>query len=272
MKGFKIGFKNFFRAIPFIFKNNLWWTFLIPLGLNIMLYIGGVSLIGSVGDFVSAKIESWVHFSSDSTFIQGIPGFLSGFAKFLLQIVYFILFAFFSGYIILILLSPLFAWLSEKTDNILNQEDYPFNLAQFLNDIWRGILIAIRNLLYETGVTILILIASIIPVIGQIISPFTFIFYFIISSYFYGFSYMDYTCERKRYKVKDSIILIRRYRGMAIANGSLFSLSLMIPFCGVLLAGFAAIISTVGATLAMNELPEIKERNDSKEKSIKTTK
>lgn len=261
LKGFSLGFRNFFKAISFIFKNNLWWTFLIPLALNIILYFVGFSITDAFGDWFSNKIDSWISIDSDSKFMHALPGILAGLAKFIMQIVYFFVFAFFSGYIILIILSPLFAWLSEKTDNILNNNDYPFNFKQFIFDIWRGILIATRNLFYEIGVTLLILIATLIPFIGQIISPFTVVFYFLISSYFYGFSYMDYTNERKRLKVKESISLVRKYKGLAIANGALFSFSLMIPFCGVLLAGFTAIIATVGATLAMNEIPEIKDRN-----------
>lgn len=271
LKGFKSGTNSFFKAIPFIFKNNLWWTFSIPLVLNILLFISGYSLTDYFTEIISAKIDSWINISSDSKFMQAIPGFLAGFAKFLIHVAYFFIFAFFSGYIILILLSPLFAWLSEKTDKILNNEEYTFEFGQFIKDIWRGILIALRNLFYELGVTILILIATFIPFLGQIISPFTVIFYFLISSYFYGFSYMDYTCERKRFSVSESIQLIRKYRGVAVANGALFSFSLMLPFCGVLLAGFTAIISTVGATLAMNELPEIKERKViKKNKSIES--
>ncbi len=268
LNGFSIGFSCFFKAIPFIFKNKLWWTFAIPLLLNIMLYIAGFSLIDYLGDLADNQIDEWLTITSDSKVMQALPGILGGIAKVLLQIVFFFVFAYFSGYVLLIILSPLFAWLSEKTDNIINNNDYPFNFSQLIKDIWRGILIAFRNLFYEIGITILIIIATFIPVIGQILSPVSFIFYFIASSYFYGFSFMDYTNERKRINVSDSVILIRKHRGMAIANGSLFSLSLLIPFCGVMLAGFTAIIASVGATMAMNAIPEIKEREIISKKQI----
>ena len=42
--------------------------------------------------------------------------------------------------------------------------------------------------------------------------------------------------------------------GMAIGNGAIFSLTLAIPYIGVLLAGFISIISVVAATLAVHEL------------------
>lgn len=258
--GFNAGFRNFFKAISFIFNHGLWWTFLIPIVLNLILYFSGFALMDSLGDMLGLKIDAWVKSESASGLMQMLPGFLAAFAKVLIQIGFFFIFAYFSGYIILILLAPLFAWLSERTDQLLNQTDYPFQFAQFMRDIWRGLVIALRNLLYESGIIILVFIASLIPVLNFISAPAGAVFIFMVSSYFYGFSYMDYTNERVKLPVKDSIKLMRKYRGMAIANGSLFSLSLLIPFCGVMLGGFTAIIATVGATLSMNELPEIKER------------
>lgn len=219
-----------------------------------------------LGDISSTYIDGWLEGKGESAFMQKLPGILAWIAKFLIQVLFFFVFAYFSGYIILIILSPLFAWLSERTDQILNKTDYPFEWGQFVKDIWRGIVIALRNLLFEVGVTILVLIATLIPVINVVSGPIAAIFLFLVSSYFYGFSYMDYTNERKRLKVTDSILLIRKYKGMAIATGSLFAFTLLIPFCGVMLSGFTAIIATVGATMAMNEIPEIKDIKIDKKK------
>ncbi|MDA3893747.1 MAG: EI24 domain-containing protein [Salinivirgaceae bacterium] len=252
--GFSTGFSSFFKAIPFIFKNKLAWTFLIPLILYIIIYAGGFTYMDHLGDIVSNYITRWLEYNGDSNFLQKLPGILSWIAKFLIQILFFFIFAYFSGYIILIILSPLFAWLSERTDQIINATNYPFEWKQFAKDIWRGILIALRNLLLELGITILVIVATFIPVLNIISGPLAGIFLFIASSYFYGFSFMDYTCERKRLKVKESILFVKRNKGMAIANGMLFSISLFIPFLG----GFVAIIATVGATMAMNEIPELK--------------
>jgi len=257
LNGFSTGFRSFFKAIPFVFTNKLWWILLIPLVLNIVLYFSGFAFMDYLGNISGGYINDWLSGKGDSAFMEKLPGILSWIAKFLIQVLFFFVFAYFSGYIILIILSPLFAWLSERTDQILNNTDYPFEWGQFIKDIWRGIAIAVRNLFYEIGVTILVIIATFIPVLNLISGPIAAIFLFIVSSYFYGFSYMDYTCERKRLKVKESIQLMRKYKGMAIANGTLFSLTLLIPFCGIMLSGFIAIFATVGATLAMNEIPEI---------------
>ena len=46
--------------------------------------------------------------------------------------------------------SPVFAYLSEKTDSILQDKEYPFSFRQLLKDMVRGIQIAIRNALWQT--------------------------------------------------------------------------------------------------------------------------
>lgn len=254
LNGFSVGIEGFFAAITFIFKNKLWWTFGIPLLLNIILYIVGFSFTDFMGDWLSAKLDTWLNINSNSKIISAIPSILKGLTYFIFQIIFFFIFSLFGGYIILILLSPLFAWLSEKTDSIINQTEYPFSLNQFVHDVWRGIAIAIRNLFYELGISLIILIATFIPILGQLISPITFILYFLITSYFYGFAYMDYNNERNKLNIKQSVKLVRKYRGLAVANGSLFYLSLLIPFCGVLLSGFVGIIATVGATISMSKI------------------
>ena len=151
-------------------------------------------------------------------------------------------------------MSPVFAMLSEKTDKITTGKEYPFNGEQFMRDIVRGILIALRNMSIELAITLGVLLLSFIPVIGILFSLVGSVFLFFVSAYFYGFSFMDYTFERKRLNISQSVRFSRRYRGLAIANGGLFALFLIIPFCGVILAPFFSIFSVVGATLAYNEL------------------
>lgn len=256
IKGFSIGVRSFFKAISFIFKHKLWWTFLIPIGLSITMYITGFSFVDDLGDYLNQMIDNWLLTDSSSKFIIGLVKVLGGIAKILLQIIFFIAFYYLSGYIILIVLSPLFAWISEKTDQIINNNEYPFEWKQFFKDIWRGMALAVRNLFYELGITLLVIIINFIPVINIISTPLSVVFLFLLTSYFYGFSYMDYTNERKRLSVKESIQLVRKNKGIAIGTGLPFAVALLIPVLG----GIAAIIATVGATMAINEVPEIKDR------------
>ena len=69
-----------------------------------------------------------------------------------------------------------------------------------------------------------------------------------VQSYYAGFGNMDYTLER-HYNYKDSINFVRRNRGIAIGNGLVFIMFLLIPFIGVILvlplSVTAASLSTV---------------------------
>jgi CysZ protein len=69
---------------------------------------------------------------------------------------------------------------------------------------------------------------------------------FFIESYFYGFSMMDYSCERHRLNMSESIHFIRQHRGMAIGNGMVFYLFMLIPILGWMLApSYAVIAATI---------------------------
>ena len=253
-KQFELGFRTYFSAIGFIFSKGLWWAFIFPILLNVLMFIGGYELISSVTDDIQNWILNLAGLNGNEFFLSDVlTGFLSGFIWVLLKVAFFFVFAYWGGYITLILLSPLFAYLSERTEEIISGKKYPFNPDQFMRDIVRGILISFRNLFIQTGWMILLFILSFIPVIGW----FGAIVLFVISAYFYGFSFIDYTSERRKMKISQSVQFVRSYKWLAIANGTIFSLFLLLPFCGVLFSGFAAIVSVVAATLAANEISPV---------------
>jgi CysZ protein len=57
---------------------------------------------------------------------------------------------------------------------------------------------------------------------------------FLTQAYYAGFGNMDYTLER-HFKYRESIDFVRRYRGVAIGNGIVFMLLLLIPIFGIIL-------------------------------------
>src|SRR4030095_6736464 len=71
-------------------------------------------------------------------------------------------------YLFLIIGSPVFAYLSEKTESILEGRDYPFSLKQLLQDAWRGRQMAVRNTLWQTAYIVALLALSFVPVVGWI--------------------------------------------------------------------------------------------------------
>ncbi len=124
-----------------------------------------------------------------------------------------------------------------------------------MQDVIRGVLIALRNFCIEIGYILLVFVLSFfIPFLGGIIGT---IVLFFIAAYFYGFSFVDYNNERKRYTIKQSVQFIRKNKGMVIANGMVFSFFMLVPFCGTTLAGFVAIISVVAATVSVHQVDSI---------------
>jgi CysZ protein len=153
-------------------------------------------------------------------------------------------------YLFLIIGSPLFAYLSEKTESIIEGKDYPFSFKQLMKDIIRGIKLALRNMLWQTVYTVSILILSFIPVIGWV----TPLLALLVECYYLGFSMLDYSCERNKLSTAQSISFIGRHKGLAIGNGMVFYLMHFIPILGWLLApSYAVIAATISLYKAKTE-------------------
>lgn len=264
-KGFGTGFNAYGKAMSMLFTKKLWWFLLFPALLNIIFFIAGMMGIGSLSDYIENYLAGLVAFDGNefigASYLKPISGYLSGFVGGLvwvvLKFVFFFVFATVGGYIVIICLSPVFAILSEKTEEMLTGNEYPFNPDQVMRDVVRGVLIAFRNMFIEFGYMIILFILSLfIPIIGGIVGT---ILLFFIASYFYGFSFIDYTLERQRMSVKQSVQFMRANKGLVIANGMVFSFFMLIPFCGVTLAGFAAILSVVAATIATHKVIDLSE-------------
>lgn len=262
-KQISIGLKTYNQAFNFISKHKLWWIFLFPLLITLALFFGGNALIGDLIETLKAQISDLLNFEN-ATFwgAQYLNYFLSGIIWVLFKILFFFIFAYFGGYIVIIILSPILAYLSEKTEKLHTNKDYPFDFKQFIIDIGRGITIAIRNAAIEILLTLAILIISFIPIIGWVIGILSPVILFFISAYFYGFSFMDYSMERKRLSVKNSSKFMRQYKALALSNGSIFALSLIIPYCGVLLSSFVAVVSVVAGTIAIDEVYKSEENHE----------
>jgi CysZ protein len=145
----------------------------------------------------------------------------------------------------LIIGSPVFAYISETTQAIIDGKEYPFDARQFVKDVIRGIAIAIRNTLWQTVYMISIFILSFIPLIGWA-TPVLALF---VECYYFGFSMLDYSSERRKLSVSQSIYFIGNHKGLAIGNGMVFYLMHGLPIIGWILAPTYAVIA---ATLSLH--------------------
>jgi len=175
----------------------------------------------------------------------GWLSYLVSFTEFVLTLLMLLFYFSLFKYVWLIVGSPLFAYLSEKTESLVQGREYPFSFAQFLKDIWRGIRLALRNTLWQTVYVVAVAVLSLIPVIGWA-APVLALF---IECYYYGFSMLDYSSERQGLTPTQSIRFVGEHKGLAIGNGFVFYLMHWVPIIGWVLAPAYAVVA---ATLSLN--------------------
>jgi CysZ protein len=145
-------------------------------------------------------------------------------------------------YVILIIGSPLFTYLSERTGAIIEEKEYHFNWKALWKDMRRSISLAARNALWQTVYTFTLLLLSFIPLAGWI----TPLAAFLVECYYYGFSMLDHSCSRHGLSRASSIEFIGERKGLAIGNGIIFyAMHLVLVLGWVLAPAYALIAATI---------------------------
>jgi CysZ protein len=250
LKEIIISIQSFFEAHRFISKHKLWKWIFVPGLIYCIIFMIGLVMYGKTSNlffnFILAKsgLKEWVDSFGDS-WLNFLVVLVQTIVMVMLFLFYFSLFRF----IFLIIGSPIFAYLSEKTESIIEGKEFPFSFPQFLKDIARGIRIALRNLLWQTVYVIAIFILSFVPIVG-LIGPLLGLF---VECYYFGFSMLDYSSERNKLSTAQSITFISKHKGLAIGNGMGFYIMHLLPFLGWLLAPSYAVIA---ATLSLHKARE----------------
>mgnify|MGYP000246339024 CR=1 FL=1 len=246
-----IAVRAYFEAHRFIKKHKLWKWILIPGILYALLFVIGMHYFSETSsnfiEWLSLKtgLKTWLD-KINSSFL----GFLFTMGSLLLWLILLLFYFSLFKYLFLIVGSPLFAYLSEKTEAIIEGKDLPFNTTQFFKDIIRGIKLSARNSLWQTVYTISILVLSLIPIFGWLTPALA----VIIECYFYGFSMLDYSMERHKKSPAESIYYVSSHKGLAIGNGLVFYIMHLLPIIGWILAPAYAVVA---ATLSMYPLKQI---------------
>lgn len=256
-----LGIRTWFSSWGFIFKHNLAHYFLYPVVASILMTMGAIALIKTGVDSLLGLITPHLEYKalSEGGFWSRLLEFLSDIRGYAIAAALWIIFLYVyrkaHKYILLAIMSPMMALLSERTDEILTGKTYPFDGQQFVRDVMRGIALAFRNFILESLIGLLLWIVSFFLTyftggLGVALLPLTFMASVIVSAYFYGFSTMDYTNERRKRSIRESIRYIRTRRGIALGNGGVFYALMIIPFLGTIVG---MVTCTVAATLAMHE-------------------
>lgn len=231
------GIQTYTRAIKIISKLNLWRFFLIPVIIGFFLGMLFISTAYKLSDDVGLYLSQFWPFEFGKSFVDGLSTWLSGFLLFILGLILY-------KHTLMALSSPFMTPVSEKVEAYLTGKTKVTNESRFVSQLTRSIQLNIKNLLKELAITLPLMLLSLIPVIGLV--GVALIFYF--QSYYTGFGNMDYTLERY-FTYKQSKKFVQKNKGLAVGNGAVFTVMLLIPFVGVMItlpiAAVAATINTV---------------------------
>lgn len=254
LKEIVISIQSYFKAHDFIKQHKLWnWIIIlgtfyaIIFGTSMYFFVKSATAVISYLT-IDTGLQSWLDKLQSSWlgFLFAVGGVILWLN---LMLLYFSLFK----YIWLIIGSPIFSILSEKTAAIMDGKDIEFNLNKYISDVLRGIKMAVRNTLWQTVYIFSIILFSLLPLIGWA-SP---ILAIIIECYYYGFSMLDYSCERNKMSAGKSIDFIGQHKGLAIGNGIIFYMMHFVVIIGWI---FAPAYAVIAATISMHQL-KLKETN-----------
>jgi len=258
-----IGYKSIIHASLFIIKNHLWLYFLIPLLLLVLVLLSGEYVFDSmVKSFDFTRLQQMEF--NDLSYSEELYSMLQ------LAIQILIVFAVikFNKYIVLIILTPVLTLLSAKTDSLLTGNIFPSSIKQVYSDVKRALKITLRNMLLYMAWVAAIHVISIVIIpfekdIGFSRHFFNTVITFIIGCYYYGFSLIDYTNERRRLSIEESIKFVRKHSGLAFSLGSVYSALFFIPMVGIVIS---PIVCVVAATIGLSKIINLADNQYSKPK------
>lgn len=275
-----IGYRSYAAAIQMVIDHRLYIYFLIPSFLMIGIYFFGEWLVNmqrapSISNVQTMNDMVWYALSQHSLDIVGTVISKS------------------SKYLVVILLSPLFAFVSERIEEILTSNKYRFSFQQTVHDVKRGVRIALRNVMWEYFFLIVVIgLTAFLD--GGLKTAVFFSIPLAIGFYYYGFSFMDYINERRRLNIEQSIYFLRKHRGIAISIGSVYSLLFLMPldfkqmlnfsdfsahpgqtildfviyFFGWIFISAAPVLAIIAATISLHEIVDLSDNEYALKKKV----
>lgn len=157
----------------------------------------------------------------------------------------------FYKFVILVILSPVNCILSEKFDSYLTGTEYKFDFVRLFNDFLRMILIVISALFMEyVFLGIWWLFSLVIPdFIGETV-------FFLIASFFVGFSFYDYSMERYGLNFFKSWGLGFSKMSYMLITGGIFTLMIKIPAVGIIIAPVLIAMLSTATYILLNKKSE----------------
>lgn len=256
------GIGNCFKGLALVFEKGLWHYLLYPLVLYVLMWIVGVYTFSGLASAMSQEFIGWLHLEDlpdSGTLMSFVKPFLVSSFSFIFTWALKLIFMFIAGtffkYILLMVLSPLFALLSEAIEHNIKGSTYPFSFRQLLKDIFRGVCISFRNMLLEyLFIAACFLINILFPPSLLVTMPFL----LFVSWYYFGFTMLDYNFERHRMSVRQSVKFARSHLGLACGIGMVYAFFMSLPtFLGSLVGiTFGPVMAVAGAAVSFLDIKD----------------
>lgn len=255
MSAFLAGFTAFFRGMAFsVTRFGAWY--LVPMLIWLFLVVG-LSL--HISDWLIPYLYEWIELQTGLDLSDTSSG--GGWSEILktglqlgvvivIKIILWYVMSRYMKYLVIILLSPLFAYISERTEELVTGRSYSFSFVQIFKDALRGGGIAVRNMLLET---LLMIAGGLLSFFVPLLSPVILVALFLVNCYFMAFNFFDYVAERKKMGVAKSVRFMRANMPVLLGFGVAYNLIALFPLLDWMLAPMSA---ASGAVLADTELSQ----------------
>lgn len=230
------GLNSYFKVFPLIHKFHLKKYFFISGLISLIIGLLLFSSVYYLYDDLGGWMQSFWRWEIGKSFIDKASSWIAGSLISIIALLSY-------KYIIMIILSPIQSIMSSRVEAGLNgyDTDEQATITSIVKDLVRGLRITFRNLTKEILFTVFLLLISFIPAVAFISGPAI----LLVQAYYAGFGNMDYYMERHM-SVRESASFVKRHKGLAIANGGIFLLMLLIPIVGLIIAPtFATVASSV---------------------------
>jgi len=236
------GLEAYLEAYEVISRLKLWRFFLIPMLISVLIFLNIVLVSISFSDEIGLYISSFWSWDFGKETINTVSMILGGIILISIGLIVF-------KHLVMILSAPFMGPISKKIEDDFTGVTSQTQVSSPLTLMFRSIKISSRNLFRELLLSIPILILGLIPLIGF----FSLFLLFLMQAYFAGFGNMDYTLER-HFSYQKSIQFVKANKGIAIGNGLVFMLFLLIPFVGVIfIIPFSVTSATISTVKIINQ-------------------
>lgn len=238
MSGFFKALRAYFQSFHLINRNGWWGWMLIPglLSFLVMLFLIWLGFGAVEGILNQINAESWPNW----TMQMGLASIIEALVKIIV-----VLLIFFSyKHIVLIISAPFLMILAEKVAAKLDlKAQKPIGAME---SIWRALVLNAKFAVYSILWILLAFVASFIPLFGSLLFI---LISFLSQAYYSGAGLLDFGLEARGFGAESTMKVLDRNRSAVWGIGTCFTLTLMIPVLGWLLApAYATVAGTILAS------------------------